>query len=124
MPELTTPPYVLVVDDDEDILAALLFALRDEGYHAEGTRDALEAWQWLERSAPPALILLDYMLPVLSGADFLERMKADERFRSIPVVISSAAGAPAVKLASAIEGFLEKPIELDALFGAVSRFVK
>ena len=118
-----TTPYVLVVDDDEDILAALLFALRDEGYRADGARDAMAAWKLLETNAQPALILLDYMLPVLSGADLLERMKADERFRSIPVVISSAAGVAAVKLASIVEGVLEKPIELDTLYATVSRFL-
>ena len=83
-------PALLVVDDNEDNLYTLTQRLRREGYTNVGTaRDGRQALELL-RARPFDLVLLDVMMPELNGYQVLEALKADERLRSIPVIMVSA----------------------------------
>jgi CheY-like chemotaxis protein len=80
---------ILIVDDEFGIVEALRDLLADEGYRtviASNGRQALERMQ-AER---PALVLLDYMMPVMTGPALLELMQASPHLRDIPVVMMSA----------------------------------
>jgi len=80
---------ILVVDDNEVNLRFLTDVLTRSGYAVHPYPDGDQALQSLETDAPD-LILLDIMLPGLSGYDVCERLKADEKTRDIPVVFISA----------------------------------
>ena len=90
-PERTAQPgeRILVVDDEPDIIALVAYHLARSGYRvstaASGT-EALEA----ARDEQPALIVLDLMLPELSGFQVLERLRADKILADIPVLMLTA----------------------------------
>jgi CheY-like chemotaxis protein len=113
------PRPVLVVDDDPDIRETLRFVLEDAGYRvyvAENGQDALEV---LSSAEPlPGLILLDLMMPIMSGDEMLKALKRVHALAEIPVTIVTASGAPMPPLAS---GLLKKPVDLDLLLRVVAR---
>jgi DNA-binding response OmpR family regulator len=84
-----TKPVVLVAEDDEDILALVVFDLEDEGYEvltARNGRDAID----LALARLPDLILLDVAMPGLDGYEVTRRLRADESTRETPVVLLTA----------------------------------
>ena len=84
-----TRPLVLVAEDDEDILALVVFDLEDEGYEVLTARDGQEAVALaLERH--PDLILLDVAMPGLDGYEVTRRLRGDESTRATPVVLLTA----------------------------------
>jgi class 3 adenylate cyclase/CheY-like chemotaxis protein len=83
-------PALLVVDDNEDNLYTLTQRLRREGYtNLASARDGRQALELLT-ARPFDLVLLDVMMPELNGYQVLEALKADDRLRSIPVIMISA----------------------------------
>jgi two-component system, OmpR family, response regulator CpxR len=110
---------ILVVDDDPDIRETLRFVLEDAGYSvylAENGKEALDLLAATE--PPPGLILLDLMMPIMSGDEMLRALKAVHALATIPVTIVTASGAPMPKEAS---GLLKKPLDLDALLRVVAK---
>lgn len=110
---------VLVVDDDPDIRETLRFVLEDAGYPvytAENGKEALEVLATAKQL--PGLILLDLMMPVMSGEEMLKALKTVKALAQIPVTIVTASGAPMPPLAS---GLLKKPVDLDVLLKLVER---
>ncbi len=110
---------MLVVDDDPDIRDTLRYVLEDAGYPvytAENGREALEVLS--SASALPGLILLDLMMPVMSGDELLRALKQVRALATIPVTIVTASGAPPHPLAA---GLLKKPVDLDALLRIVKK---
>lgn len=77
---------VLVVDDDPDIRDYVESFLEDEGYVVEVAPRASAALTALERELPDA-VLLDVLLPGRSGLDLLVRLRRDQRFAEIPVIV-------------------------------------
>jgi two-component system, OmpR family, response regulator CpxR len=113
------PRPVLVVDDDPDIRETLRFVLEDAGYpvySAENGKEALAILATAERL--PGLILLDLMMPVMSGDEMLKALKTVRALAQIPVTIVTASGAPMPPLAT---GLLKKPVDLDVLLRIVER---
>src|SRR6185436_16404183 len=84
--------FVLVVDDDADIRETIAGVLEDEGYGVAGAKNGQEALTWLRApgSPRPQLILLELMMPVMSGPEFRAAQEADPSLHAIPVVIVSA----------------------------------
>lgn len=80
---------VLVVDDVEMFRSIVLHALKGAGHVALGAPDGAAALQLLEMT-PVDLILLDLAMPKMNGIQFLERLRADRRFASLPVIVVSA----------------------------------
>jgi len=79
----------LVVDDEADARELTVRALSREGWRVIEAEHGAEALTRLEKELPD-LILLDLMMPVMDGFEFLERMRADERFHHLPVVVLTA----------------------------------
>jgi CheY-like chemotaxis protein len=112
-----SPRPVLVVDDDPDIRETLRFVLEDAGYPVYSAENGREALEILDRTRPePGLVLLDLMMPVMSGDEMLRVLRAGHPLAHIPVTIVTASGAPMPPLAS---GLLEKPVDLDVLLRIV-----
>ena len=112
------PRPVLVVDDDPDIRETLRFVLEDAGYPVYTAENGREALEVLGDAHPlPGLILLDLMMPVMSGDEMLKALKQVHALASIPVTIVTASGAPMPPQAS---GILKKPVDLDVLLRIVA----
>src|SRR5689334_8429349 len=77
---------ILVVEDDQDIREALMSVLEDEGYTVLGAANGLDGLEVLARISRPCMILLDLMMPVMSGAEFLSQMRRDDILAPVPVV--------------------------------------
>jgi len=109
---------VLVVDDDPDILDALGEILELEGYEVQRARNGREALQQLAH-APPDLVLLDLMMPVMDGWEFARSLGPGGR---PPIIVLSAdrnVSARAREIGAL--GWLAKPFELGELLAAVRR---
>jgi DNA-binding response OmpR family regulator len=83
--------YILVVDDDLDVLGTLKRALVREGFEVETAASGIEALQKLPRRLPD-LIILDVMMPGLTGFDVCARIRADSTYNVVPVLFLTARG--------------------------------
>jgi CheY-like chemotaxis protein len=108
-------PSVLVVDDDDSIREVIAEVLRDEGYDVTCAGNGQQALGELREHGHPDLMLLDLMMPVMSGWELLELLQASPDLSKIPVIVVSAMSAPGPC------EHLAKPIDLDRLLDAVSR---
>lgn len=112
---------ILLVEDDDDIRSTLKEVLELEGYSVATAAHGQEAFERLEEIERPCIILLDLMMPVMNGWEFLEKQKVHKKFSSIPVLVVSAAGEKA-RSASAAQGFVKKPIEVDGLLELIKKY--
>jgi CheY-like chemotaxis protein len=108
-----------VVEDDEDVRNGLQDVLEEAGYcvsTAVNGRDAIDRLSALA----PQLILLDLMMPVMNGVEFLAALRQHATLSATPVVVVSA--WPKEAQAVDAQGFLAKPVHLSALLSIVQRF--
>jgi len=110
---------ILVVDDDPGAVDALTDILESEGYAVSSARNGQEALDYLRSSPPPAVIMLDLMMPVMNGRQFLEEQKKDPKLAHIPVVVMTAFMS-VVDLRAPI--ILPKPIDVDGLLKIVAQY--
>lgn len=114
------PQCVLVVDDDPGIRKLIVAFLRRRGYAPIEARNGREALAEM-RQGDASIVLLDLMMPEVSGWEVLEERAKDPALRSIPVVVVSANFGPeaARALDKGICALLPKPFDLDALAAVV-----
>ncbi len=115
--------YVLLVDDDPDIRSTVELALGLYGYEVVSVASGLEALKWLRKPGErPFLIILDMMMPEMSGADFRLEQERDPAIADIPTVLLTGAGElSAVNVEIPNTEILRKPIGLDVLLSTVRR---
>jgi CheY-like chemotaxis protein len=113
-----TPPLVLVVDDDPDILDAICDILDAEGYRVSRARHGREALEQVDNELPD-VILLDLMMPVMDGVAFSQALR-QRPDGDVPVVVISADGNPQRATAVGAVGYLAKPFDIDALLAQVA----
>jgi len=102
---------ILVVDDEPECREILAALLTEEGYVVVCAEDGRQALDYMS-SSTPGLILLDLMMPNMSGWEFLERQKQDPRLAAVPVVLISGSGLARDTDVSAI---VRKPIDFAVL---------
>ena len=112
---------VLIVEDDADIRDTFRIILEDRGYCVATAGNGREALDELSAIDRPCVILLDLMMPVMSGPEFLDVVKADPERQDIPVVIVSAY-ADLTDDSTQAEGILKKPVSLERLVSWVARY--
>ncbi len=116
------PGTVLLVEDDFDLRDALVPILEDEGHRVVSAANGKEALDRLHDMPKPSVILLDLMMPVMSGEEFRAEQLRDPALASIPVVVVSARPhieERAARLGAA--GCLQKPFEVEHLLEMVRR---
>lgn len=87
--KVTTVPRVLVVEDEPDIAALIAYQLTREGFRVQTVGNGHEALEAIGREAPD-LVVLDRMLPGLTGDEVLQRMKAEPATNGVPVLMLTA----------------------------------
>ena len=107
---------VLVVEDDEDLRRLFRTALTLAGYDVEEAGDGLEALKKIDM-APPSLVVLDLMLPQISGFVVHQEIAAHVLTRQIPVVIITGSSAALDQTGAAC--VLRKPISPEQLVSTV-----
>jgi len=113
--------FVLIVDDDPDLLDVTSFVIENEGMAVETARNGEEALALLGTGRLPAVVLLDLMMPVMNGWEFLTAVANDPVLRTLPVVVLTA--AEHAQIPGALE-ILSKPMDLKALLRVVERYVR
>ena len=114
---------LIIVEDDPDIRTDLAELLKDEGYAVNTASNGAEALQLLRQSQTPCLILLDLMMPVMSGWDFRAEQLRDPRLAAIPVVLLSGVNdLPQHAAALRAAGYIRKPIALKSVLGVAEKY--
>jgi CheY-like chemotaxis protein len=102
------PKNVLIVEDFAALGRALGEILELEGFVVSSARNGAEALDALNAGTRPDAIILDYKMPKMTGGEFLEHVKADDRYKAIPVIAVSAASNE--EFCSKADHFLRKPL--------------
>jgi CheY-like chemotaxis protein len=115
--------FVLVVEDDPELLHSVSEVLQSEGYRVARARHGLEALGRLRGGARPSVILLDLMMPIMNGWQFRYEQRQDSDLSKIPVVVVSAM-SDSRQHAEWLEadGYISKPIDVDVLLGTLRRY--
>jgi CheY-like chemotaxis protein len=109
---------ILVVDDNPDAREVLCTVLELEGYRAIAVEGGVEALELLAHIAPPALILLDFMMPRMDGLEVVAALQTNASLASIPVVFVSASP----EIAASGARYLRKPVLHEDLLRVVQEF--
>ena len=118
---MTTSPFVLVTDDDEDLRLLCEMYLQLDGFHVAHAANGREALAQVGAHRPD-LILLDLMMPVMDGWECLAALKADPASRDVPVFIITGKNQLADQeraFAMGAEAFIPKPFQGPALVARV-----
>lgn len=117
-----TERTILVVDDEPDLLQAICGFLEDEGFVVRPCSSGYEALDALAHEPAPDLVLLDVMMPGLSGFDVVAKMDELEAARDVPVVMMSAVDPGPHRPHGRWKAFLKKPFDIDRLLSTIRRY--
>ena len=116
---------ILIVEDHPTMRDAMRLVLEEDGHQVEEASDG-EAGIAMVRESTPDVVLLDLNIPVVSGAEVLETLKADPATSGVLVVIVTATGEEGRKRALALgaDGYITKPFSPLALLRTVERVLR
>lgn len=117
-------PYILIVDDSADNLFLLQTLLEAEGYRVDVADSGYLALEKIKNS-PPALILMDVMMPDMSGYEVTQAIRKNQTMTSIPILLVTAYSEvdAAQGLALGANDFIRKPIEFEQLLSRIEAFL-
>jgi CheY-like chemotaxis protein len=130
IPASSDKPYVLIIDDDPAITSILLYMLEMEGFAGLSITDSLRVLPFLQHIEEvetkyfPAVILLDLMMPQLSGYELAAQLTQHPSYAHIPIIIMTADYR--VRTVSAVPGavdLLSKPFPFKVLLSKVKRYL-
>ncbi len=117
---------ILIVDDNSTSRRLLSYILQQEKHIVVTAINGLSAIQCLDETSVD-LVLTDLLMPGMDGLAFLEHLRADERFRTLPVIALTGSGKQQHYLraqAAGVTKFLTKPVESDEIVATVNRLVQ
>lgn len=128
---MADPKYVLVVDDDPDLVEAVSMNLEAKGFEVGKAYDGLEATESLGRRKPD-LVILDVMMPRKNGYELCAEIKGDSALQDIPVILLTAVGSAvnsttythADGMQVEADDYIAKPVDLDKLVSIVEELIK
>ncbi len=118
--------YILVVEDDADLADSIRFNLEREGYRTIHAGDGSAALAAIRRETPD-LILLDRMLPIVSGDEVVIALRRDPRTPRIPVIVLSAKSDETDELvgfALGVDDYVRKPFSIKSLIARVAAVMR
>ncbi len=125
-----SPTYILVVDDDPDLVETVAMMLESKGCEVGKAYDGIEGEESIKKRRPD-LVILDIMMPRKDGYILCSELKADEKTRDIPVILLTAVGeaVPSTKYSHAdgmsteADDYIPKPIDTEGLWSAVNNLI-
>lgn len=117
----------LIVEDDEQIAYLLRFILEREGFKVELASDGRAAQAFITSGAPPALVMLDVMLPFVDGYQLLAAIRAQDGWEGVPVIMLTAKSQEkdiVRALESGAADYMVKPFKPDELRARIKRLVR
>jgi CheY-like chemotaxis protein len=118
---MDTAASLLVVDDDPDIRQTLAELLSESGRRVATARDGYDALEKLDSLKRPCVILLDLMMPRMSGLEFLDHLSQQPALEDVQVIVMSANDGlrRQAERHSIVRAALRKPFDFDGLLGLV-----
>ena len=121
--------YVLIVDDDPDLVETVCMMLEDKGYEVGKAYDGVEGEEAIKERHPD-LLVLDVMMPRKDGYELCSELKADSATKDIPVILLTAVGEAvpttsythAQGMTTEAEEYIPKPVDSKTLVEAVDSF--
>jgi len=116
---------IVVADDDPDILSIVSMSLEAQGYDVHKAVNGQEAVE-LSRQHHPDLIIMDMMMPVMSGYEAVQALKADESTSTIPIVgLSAKAMSTDMERATdaGIDGYITKPFRIAQVLSVIEGYL-
>ena len=127
MPALEVPPQqnqpiktILIVEDDFSIREALREVLEAEDYHVVTAQNGQEGLLKIRDVPKPCLVLLDMIMPIMGGREFLDQVLKDSILAPIPVLFVSATATD--KDIHGAAGLVKKPVDIDLLLKLVAHY--
>lgn len=122
--------YVLVVDDDPDLVETVSMNLEAKGYEVGKAYDGLEAQDSIKSRRPDAIVL-DVMMPRKNGYELCEELKNDPQYKDIPVLMLTAVGSAVSSttythqdgMQLLADDYLPKPVDMDKLVNLVGELI-
>ncbi len=108
---------ILIVEDDKEIREAMKDALEIEGYNVKVASDGNEGLNSLRSSDSTCMILLDLLMPSMSGREFMDIVQKEEKISTIPIFIHSSIANKENTTGAA--GWIKKPADLGTILQAV-----
>lgn len=121
-----SPLSIFVVEDDGNILQVLKFMLQRQGYHVVHASDGRAARAHIEAAEPPALVLLDVMLPYVDGFEIVNIIRSHPLWASVPVVMLTAKTMEqdiVRALDAGANDYVLKPFQPNELLARLRRFL-
>ena len=118
--------HIFVVEDEKPILTLLTYNLQKEGYKVSSSSNGEEALSNIKEKKPD-LVLLDWMLPDLSGIKICQYLKQDEKVKNIPIIMLTAKGEEEDKvkgLNTGAEDYMTKPFSFPELLARIKSLLK
>ena len=118
--------HIFVVEDEKPILTLLTYNLEKEGYKVSSSSNGEEALSLIKEKKPD-LVLLDWMLPDLSGIKICQYLKQDEKVKNIPIIMLTAKGEEEDKvkgLNTGAEDYMTKPFSFPELLARIKSLLK
>lgn len=113
---------VLIAEDEYDIALALELVLNETGYRVAIVPNGQEAVSFLALERPD-LVLMDIMMPVLTGLEALKKIRQNPAFADLPVVLMSAAPAKGTQEEYAWNAFIRKPFNVDDVLRVIAKLI-
>jgi DNA-binding response OmpR family regulator len=121
--------YVLIVDDDPDLVETVAMMLESKGYEVGKAYDGVEGEESIKERRPD-LLVLDVMMPRKDGYKLCAELKADNKTRDIPIILLTAVGEAvpttsythAQGMSTEAEEYIPKPVDTKTLVEAVEVF--
>lgn len=116
---------ILIIDDEPDILRLTVIRLKNSGYEIFQAPDGEEALALLDKNSPD-LILLAMILPGIQGGGLCKKLRADAKFKDIPVILFTASvmGVAEITKETGAQDYITKPFEPEQLLYKIKRLTE
>lgn len=122
--------YILIVDDDPDVLEGILAILESQPYRLATARDGIKCMEMVEQDTPD-LLILDLLMPRMDGWGVIRQMRSEPRYASVPIMVLTTVVEDASRrryeletgMAMDVQEYVEKPVRPDELLRRVERLL-
>jgi two-component system alkaline phosphatase synthesis response regulator PhoP len=128
---LPREPYILVVDDDPDILEGIIMILETQPYRLATARDGKKCMQMIANEIPD-LLILDLLMPRMDGWGVIREMRSEPRYANVPILVLTTVVEDASRrryeletgMAMDVQDYVQKPARPTDLLKRVEKMIK